>query len=111
MAGSSQPTKQSALLYQFYEELADNVQEEFSTEELMAAADVLLKLSRDEYVPVKHTDYGSNANYFSHAVDTAIRQFPYTVLYQELKLQSQITETRAAVVTRLLRNHDDKRGQ
>lgn len=111
MAGGSQPTKSNRLLYQLYEELADNIPEEFSTEELMTAADVLIKLSRDEYVPVKHTDYGSTPNYFSHAVDTAIRQFPYTVLCQEMKMLTESTETRVDVVNRLLQNHDDKRGQ
>lgn len=111
MAGASQPTKYNEALYQLYEELADNVPEEFSTEELMAAADVLIKLSRDEYVPVSHTDYGSKPNYFSHAVDVAIRQFPYTVLCQEWKMLTESTESRVAVVNRLLQNNDDQRGQ
>lgn len=111
MAGGSQPIQSNKLLYELYDELASNISEEFSTEELMAAADVLIKLSRDEYVPVKHTDYGSTPNYFSHAVDTAIQQFPYTVLCQETKMLTESTETRVAVVNRLLQNHDDKKGQ
>lgn len=111
MAGGHQPTKSNKLLYQLYEELADNIPEEFSTGELMAAADVLIKLSRDEYVPVKHTDYGSKPNYFSYAVDTAIRQFPYIVLCQEMKMLTESTETRVAIVNQLLQTHDDERDQ
>lgn len=110
--GSGAPSSSRvALLYEIYEELdGQNETEEFSSAELLQAADWLIKLSRDETVIVQHADSGSHPNYFSHAADVAIRNFPFTVLCNEARLQGDVTHSTDDVIVQLLEEHDNRRG-
>lgn len=55
-----------------FDELTKTLGEEFSTAELMSAAQQLIALSKQEYVVEVVKAAGDRPNYYSHAVDFAI---------------------------------------
>jgi hypothetical protein len=111
MRSGASSSRRVELLYEIYEELeAQNEEEEFTSAELLQAADWLLKLSLEETVAVRHSDPGSHPNYFSHAVDVAMRNFPFTIWCNESRLQHETTQATDDLIGKLLSEHDEMRG-
>ena len=78
-----------ALLAAIFDEIAVNIpQGEVSNEELLGAAQKLIKLSKKEYVNDKHSYARYQPGYYSHDVCNAFEKFPWRILEAELAVQN-----------------------
>lgn len=73
---------------QVYSELYRHLGEEYSAEELLRAAQILIDVTRDEYVSDGFEDGQSHSGYFSRATDSMIRYNSWLILENECKLYS-----------------------
>lgn len=80
-----------ATLYSVFEELSREVGDDFSSAELMEAAQTLIKFSKEEYVSV-HSENAGSAHYFSHDVATAMHTMGFRILCMETMLSTDNAE-------------------
>ncbi|MFZ4380924.1 MAG: hypothetical protein ACOYO0_03020 [Sandarakinorhabdus sp.] len=76
------------LLKQVYGELYHQFGEDYSAEELLKAAQVLIGVTREEYVSEGYEDMQSYSGYFSRDTDYMILHQSWRILEVEIKLYS-----------------------
>lgn len=76
------------LVKRVYSELYRQFGEDYSAEELLRAAQVLIDVTREEYVSEGYEDIQSHSGYFSRTTDTMIQNNAWLVFNTEHKMYS-----------------------
>ncbi|WP_143005111.1 hypothetical protein [Billgrantia gudaonensis] len=79
-------------LYSVFDELSREVGDEFTSAELMEAAQTLIKISQEEYVSIRHSENAGSSHYFAHNVVSAMENMGFQILCMETKLNQDSAE-------------------
>lgn len=88
-------TRGLELLKVVYAELYQEVGEDFSTAELMQAAQALIEISRDEYVDKLSDEYVARPEYHSEDVVNAMARRAWIILYNEQSCDDLVDDRRS----------------
>ena len=75
----------AALFAAVYDEISKAVGKEFSSVQLLQAANELIKISKEEYVDKVAREPAAKPYYYTHSVDSAFFKRPWKVVEEELK--------------------------